>query len=101
MSLKSTYFDSPANNDMFSIHPFLHLLLTEADQLAGGDIAESVTGQFHKRLSEPYPLNFGASLCCGLYLGTVKTRLRLIHTLTRIGSASTVRTVLRRITRAS
>ena len=33
-----------------------HLLLMEADQLAGGDIAESVTGQFHKRLSERFDL---------------------------------------------
>jgi catechol-2,3-dioxygenase len=33
-----------------------HLLLLEADQLAGGDIAESVTGQFHKRLSERFDL---------------------------------------------
>src|SRR5580698_10815233 len=29
-----------------------HLVLLEPDQLAGGDIAESVTGQFHKRMSE-------------------------------------------------
>src|SRR6204780_3635604 len=33
-----------------------HLLLLEADQLAGGDIAESVTGQFHKRWSERFDL---------------------------------------------
>src|SRR6202451_1262383 len=33
-----------------------HLLLLEADQLAGGDIAESVTGQFHKRFSEQFDL---------------------------------------------
>ena len=33
-----------------------HLLLMEADQLAGGDIAESVTGQFRKRLSERFDL---------------------------------------------
>ena len=33
-----------------------HLLLLEADQMAGGDIAESVTGQFHKRLSERFDL---------------------------------------------
>jgi len=34
-----------------------HLLLLEGDQLAGGeDMAESVTGQFHKRLSEQFDL---------------------------------------------
>ena len=33
-----------------------HLLLLEVDQLAGGDIAESVTGQFHKRFSEQFDL---------------------------------------------
>jgi hypothetical protein len=30
--------------------------LLEVDQLAGGDIAESVTGQFHKRFSEQFDL---------------------------------------------
>ncbi len=33
-----------------------HLLLLEGDQLAGEDMAESVTGQFHKRLSEQFDL---------------------------------------------
>jgi hypothetical protein len=33
-----------------------HLLLLEADQLAGGDIAESMTGQFRNRLSERFDL---------------------------------------------
>jgi catechol-2,3-dioxygenase len=33
-----------------------HLLLIEGDQLAGDDMAESVTGQFHKRLSEQFDL---------------------------------------------
>jgi catechol 2,3-dioxygenase-like lactoylglutathione lyase family enzyme len=33
-----------------------HLLLLEVDQLAGGDMAESVTGQFHKRFSEQFDL---------------------------------------------
>jgi catechol-2,3-dioxygenase len=33
-----------------------HLLLLEADQPAGEDIAESVTGQFHKRFSERFDL---------------------------------------------
>ena len=33
-----------------------HLLLLEVDQLAGEDVAESVTGQFHKRLSEQFDL---------------------------------------------
>ena len=33
-----------------------HLLLLEVDQQAGEDIAESVTGQFHKRLSERFDL---------------------------------------------
>src|SRR5580693_731680 len=33
-----------------------HLLLLEGDQVAGEDMAESVTGQFHKRLSEQFDL---------------------------------------------
>jgi len=33
-----------------------HLLLLEVDQQAGEGIAESVTGQFHKRLSEQFDL---------------------------------------------
>jgi catechol 2,3-dioxygenase-like lactoylglutathione lyase family enzyme len=33
-----------------------HLLLLEVDQLAGGDVTESVTGQFHKRFSEQFDL---------------------------------------------
>jgi catechol 2,3-dioxygenase-like lactoylglutathione lyase family enzyme len=33
-----------------------HLLLLEVDQLAGGGIEESVTGQFHQRLSERFDL---------------------------------------------
>ena len=33
-----------------------HLLLLEVDQLAGEDVAESLTGQFHKRLSEQFDL---------------------------------------------
>src|SRR6202163_2872830 len=33
-----------------------HLLLLEGDQMAGEDMAESVTGQFHKRLSEQFDL---------------------------------------------
>jgi catechol 2,3-dioxygenase-like lactoylglutathione lyase family enzyme len=33
-----------------------HLLLLEVDQLAGEGIAESVTGQFHKRFSEQFDL---------------------------------------------
>jgi catechol 2,3-dioxygenase-like lactoylglutathione lyase family enzyme len=33
-----------------------HLLLLEVDQLAGGDIAESLTGQFHNRFSEQFDL---------------------------------------------
>ena len=33
-----------------------HLLLLEVDQLAGGDVAESVTGQFHERFSEQFDL---------------------------------------------
>ena len=33
-----------------------HLLLLEVDQQAGEDIAESVTGQFHKRFSEQFDL---------------------------------------------
>jgi catechol 2,3-dioxygenase-like lactoylglutathione lyase family enzyme len=33
-----------------------HLLLLEVDQLAGGDVAESVTGQFHKNFFEQFDL---------------------------------------------
>jgi catechol 2,3-dioxygenase-like lactoylglutathione lyase family enzyme len=33
-----------------------HLLLISADQLVGDDIAESLTGQFHKKLSEKFDL---------------------------------------------
>jgi catechol 2,3-dioxygenase-like lactoylglutathione lyase family enzyme len=33
-----------------------HLLLLEVDQLAGGDVVESVTGQFHERFSEQFDL---------------------------------------------
>ena len=33
-----------------------HLLLLEVDQFAGDDIAESLTGQFHKRFSEQFDL---------------------------------------------
>src|ERR1700739_2720469 len=33
-----------------------HLLLLEVDQPAGEDVAESVTGQFHKRFSEQFDL---------------------------------------------
>jgi catechol-2,3-dioxygenase len=33
-----------------------HLLLLEVDQLAGEDVAESLTGQFHKRFSEQFHL---------------------------------------------
>ena len=33
-----------------------HLLLLEVDQLAGADVAESLTGQFHKRFSEQFDL---------------------------------------------
>jgi catechol-2,3-dioxygenase len=39
---------------LFELRGGTHLLLLEADQLAGGDIAESMTGQFHKRLSERF-----------------------------------------------
>ena len=51
-----------------------HLLLLETDQLAGGDIVESVTGQFHKRLSERFDL-----MIKGKGLDELKTyRLELI-----------------------
>ena len=33
-----------------------HLLLLEVDQEAGEDVAESVTGQFHKRFAEKFDL---------------------------------------------
>ena len=33
-----------------------HLLLLEVDQPAGEDVAESLTGQFHKRFSEQFDL---------------------------------------------
>jgi catechol 2,3-dioxygenase-like lactoylglutathione lyase family enzyme len=41
---------------LIELHGGTHLLLLEPDQLAGGDIAESVTGQFHKRFSERFDL---------------------------------------------
>ena len=33
-----------------------HLLLLEGDQLAGADVAESLTGQYHERFSERFDL---------------------------------------------
>ena len=33
-----------------------HLLLLEVDQLAGEDLAESLTGQFHRKVSEQFDL---------------------------------------------
>src|ERR1700676_3209749 len=33
-----------------------HLVLLSVDEPAGGDVAESVTGQFHKRFSEQFDL---------------------------------------------
>ena len=33
-----------------------HLLLLSVDELAGEDVAESLTGQFHKRFSEQFDL---------------------------------------------
>src|ERR1700691_3948546 len=33
-----------------------HLLLLEVDQLSGEGVAESLTGQFHKRFSEQFDL---------------------------------------------
>ena len=33
-----------------------HLILLEVDQLAGEDVAKSLTGQFHKRFSEQFDL---------------------------------------------
>jgi catechol-2,3-dioxygenase len=33
-----------------------HLLLLEVDQMAGEDVAQSLTGQFHKRFSEQFDL---------------------------------------------
>ena len=33
-----------------------HLLLLEVDQLAGEDLAESLTGQFHRKFSEQFDL---------------------------------------------
>jgi len=41
---------------LIELHGGTHLLLLEVDQLAGGDVAESVTGQFHKRFSEQFDL---------------------------------------------
>src|SRR5580700_9529783 len=40
---------------IIELHGGTHLLLLEGDQL-GEDMAESVTGQFHKRLSEQFDL---------------------------------------------
>jgi catechol-2,3-dioxygenase len=52
-----------------------HLLLLEVDQLAGEDVAESVTGQFHKRFSEQFDL-----MIKGKGLNELKTyRLELIR----------------------
>ena len=51
-----------------------HLLLLEVDQLAGEDVAESLTGQFHKRFSEKFDL-----MIKGKGLDDLKTyRLELI-----------------------
>jgi catechol-2,3-dioxygenase len=51
-----------------------HLLLLEVDQLAGEDVAESLTGQFHKRFSEQFDL-----MIKGRGLNELKTyRLELI-----------------------
>jgi catechol 2,3-dioxygenase-like lactoylglutathione lyase family enzyme len=51
-----------------------HLLLLERDQFAGNDVAESVTGQFNKRLSEQFDL-----MIKGKGLGELKEyRLELI-----------------------
>jgi catechol-2,3-dioxygenase len=33
-----------------------HLILLEVDQMAGEDVAQSLTGQFHKRFSEQFDL---------------------------------------------
>jgi catechol-2,3-dioxygenase len=51
-----------------------HLLLLEVDQPAGEDVAESLTGQFHKRFSEQFDL-----MIKGKGLNELKTyRLELI-----------------------
>jgi catechol-2,3-dioxygenase len=51
-----------------------HLLLLEVDQVAGEDVAESLTGQFHKRFSEKFDL-----MIKGKSLKELKTyRLELI-----------------------
>ena len=51
-----------------------HLLLLEVDQTAGEDVAESLTGQFHKRFSEQFDL-----MIKGKGLNELKTyRLELI-----------------------
>jgi catechol-2,3-dioxygenase len=51
-----------------------HLLLLEVDQLAGEGVAESLTGQFHERLSEQFDL-----MIKGKGLNELKTyRLELI-----------------------
>ena len=41
---------------LFELRGGTHLLLLEADQLAGEGVAESVTGQFHQRFSEQFDL---------------------------------------------
>jgi hypothetical protein len=48
--------------------------LLEVDQLAGGEIAESLTGQFHKRFSEQFDLMIKGKGLNGLK----KYRLELI-----------------------
>ena len=49
-------FAMDGNVALIELRGGTHLLLLEVDQLAGGDIAESVTGQFHKRFSEQFDL---------------------------------------------
>lgn len=41
---------------IIELHGGTHLLLFEGDRLVGEDVAESLTGQFHKRFSEKFDL---------------------------------------------
>src|SRR6202142_1815857 len=49
-------FAIDGNVALIELRGGIHLLLLEVDQQAGKEIAESVTGQFHKRLSEQFDL---------------------------------------------
>jgi catechol-2,3-dioxygenase len=49
-------FAIDGNAALIELRGGTHLLLLEVDRLAGEDVAESVTGQFHQRFSEQFDL---------------------------------------------